>query len=104
MPTTLDLMPLIQEAIKAAVDRAVADQLKHEPDYRRWWSAKEVQERYGITPTWLSEHILNQPRFQRQLDGFAFNYHGQMGWRFEPLAFSEFMRKEFRNIAKEAKS
>ncbi len=90
------------ELIQQAVDKAVADQLKHEPDYRRWWSVRDVQERYGVTPTWLSEHVLNKPRFQRQLDGFAFNYRGQTGWRFEPLAFSEFMRTEFRNIAKEA--
>lgn len=92
------------EMIQSAVDKAVAERMQHEPDYRRWWSAKDVQDRYGVTPTWLSEHVLNKPRFQRQLDGFAFNYRGQIGWRFEPLAFSEFMRKEFRNIAREAKS
>lgn len=90
------------EMIQSAVDKAVAERMQHEPDYRRWWSAKDVQDRYGVTPTWLSEHVLNKPRFQRQLDGFAFNYRGQIGWRFEPLAFSEFMRKEFRNIAREA--
>ncbi|WP_179394949.1 DUF771 domain-containing protein [Lacticaseibacillus absianus] len=98
-PITLSVPP---ELIQEAVDKAVAARLSHEPDYRRWWTVKDVQDRYGVNPAWLSAHILDKPRFQRQLDGFAFNYGGRIGWRFEPLAFSEFMRREFRQIAKEA--
>ncbi|WP_262316440.1 DUF771 domain-containing protein [Lacticaseibacillus parakribbianus] len=100
-PITISVPP---ELIQQAVDKAVAERLQHEPDYRRWWSAADVLDRYGLTQTWLSTHVLDKPRFQRELDGFAFNYGGRIGWRFEPLAFSEFMRTEFRSIAKEAQS
>lgn len=98
MSITLDLTPLIQEAI----DKAVSEQFEAEPDYRCWWTTKDVVERYGVTQPWIKAHITDVPKFQQLLDGFVFNYGGHIGWRFEPSKFSEFMRDHFKDIAKEA--
>ena len=95
---TFDITPMIQQAI----DEAVAKQMQHEPDYRCWWTTKDVVERYGVTQPWIKAHITDVPKFQHQLEGFAFNYGGHIGWRFEPSKFSEFMRDRFKDIANEA--
>ncbi|WP_390409920.1 DUF771 domain-containing protein [Lacticaseibacillus jixiensis] len=98
------LSDILAPLVKAEVDRQLEErEQKVSTDYRCWWSASEVQERYGITPTWLSANILSVPKFQKMLDGFAFNYQGRIGWRFEPTAFSSFMRDHFADIAKEVK-
>ncbi|WKF84458.1 DUF771 domain-containing protein [Lacticaseibacillus pantheris] len=92
---SIDIAPLIQESI----DRAVARRLAKEPDYRRWWTASDVSERYSVTQTWLRRHVLDVPRFQQQLRNCAQYYGGRIGWRFEPKGFSDFMRESFASIA-----
>lgn len=96
---SIDIAPLIQESI----DEAVAKRLAKEPDYRRWWTARDVLERYGITQTWLRDHVMDVPKFQSQLQSCAQYYGGRTGWRFEPKGFSDFMRDNFAAIGQEAR-
>lgn len=93
------LAPLVQAEVKRQLDEREA---VVQADYRRWWTIKDVQSRYGINPSWLSDRVLNKSKFQRQLDGFAANYGGRIGWRFEPTKFSQFMCEQFRDIARES--
>jgi phage pi2 protein 07 len=92
------LAPLIQAEVNRQLDER---EQAVKSDYRCWWTTKDVVGRYGVTQPWIKAHITDVPKFQRQLEGFAFNYGGHIGWRFEPNAFSRFMRDHFGDIARE---
>ena len=79
------------------------DQFKQQADFSKWWSKEDVLDRYGVSQTWVSHNILNVNKFQQQLDGFVFNFGGQTGYRYEPTAFSNFMRLNFTEIVNEIK-
>ncbi|BDR59553.1 DUF771 domain-containing protein [Xylocopilactobacillus apicola] len=77
--------------------------LNQKADYGRWWSMKDVEERYHRKRNWILG-VLYNPKFKPLLEHKAVMYGGKGGksvYLFEPTKFSKFMREWFPEIDKE---
>lgn len=81
------------------VDAKEYEELKQRADYDRWWTPKDLKERYGHDLRWFKEKILYQPKFKQAMSQCVIPAEGSGGtWQFEPTKFSAFMREEFEEI------
>lgn len=81
------------------VDAKEYEELKRRADYDRWWTSKDLKERYGHDLRWFKKKILYQPKFKNVLSQCAIPAVRNGGdWQFEPTKFSAFMREEFEEI------
>lgn len=82
------------------VDAKEYEELKRRSDYDRWWTPKDLKERYGHGLDWFKEKILFRPEFERALTSCVIrpSGSGKGTWQFEPTKFSAFMREEFEEI------
>lgn len=75
------------------------EELKQRADYDRWWTTKDLKERYGHDLDWFKDNVLYQPKFKRNLELCVIPAKGPGStWQFEPTKFSAFMREEFKEI------
>lgn len=73
-------------------------------DDGRWWTSKDIFERYHHRMDWMKENILLVPTYQRELDAknggcvhYADPENGKF-WSFEPKRFKKFMEDNFAEI------
>lgn len=85
---------------------AARDQVKTQQaeDKQQWWVMKDLVARYKCRPTWFTDNIFQNPRFEKMLHGQCVMYPGDgvKGYHCEPVAFAKFMRDWFPEIAREA--
>lgn len=73
-------------------------------DDGRWWTSKDIEQRYNHKMDWFKQKILYVPKFKKILDsqngGFVHYSDLDDGryWSFEPKRFKKFMEDNFAEI------
>ncbi|WP_099974219.1 DUF771 domain-containing protein [Lactobacillus terrae] len=85
---------------KVLIDKAEYIELKEEQDTARWWTAKDLKERYNHNLDWFKERCLLVPKWQDELKDFVNKPEnsGKNIWEFEPAKFKKFMSDHFQEI------
>lgn len=83
------------------IEKEELKRLRAAADYSSWWNLRDVCKRYRVSKTTVFSIIGNQ-KFKPLLKNKCIRY-GAKGrpYLFEPEKFSEFMRDQFPEIAKE---
>lgn len=86
----------------AARDRVEASQSE---DKHQWWVMKDLVSRYKCRPTWFTDNVFQNPRFESRLRGQIVMYPGDgvKGYHCEPNQFGKFLADWFPEIARAAK-
>lgn len=103
MQTELTIEPTIKvklPADKVIVDKATYDKIKHRADFSRWWSIKDLEERYGHQKQWFVANVF-APYEKKLRDRVVMYPHGgRSSYWVKPIEFAAFMDEHFSEISR----
>jgi len=107
MPQTIKAEVIMEiPANQVIISKAEFNEYQSLKDSGKWWTSKDIEERYGHQMTWFKEKIFYIPKFKKQLsskNGGCVHYSdvddGRF-WSFEPNRFKKFMEENFPEINK----
>jgi len=85
------------------ISKAEFDDYQSLKDGGKWWTSKDIEDRYGHQMKWFKEKIFYIPKFKKQLstkNGGCVHYSepDSRYWSFEPNRFKKFMEDYFSEI------
>lgn len=75
-------------------------ELRKKADFDRWWTPKDLKERYGHDLKWFKEKIFFNPKYDdgRLNEFIKFPKGKGSTWQFEPKKMARFMERNFEDV------